>query len=57
MLSSEYCKIFQNSLFIEHLWWLLLTPVTHPYVNSEREKNKICLQVKFTAFTSLKKRK
>ena len=57
MLSSEYCKISKNSLFIEHLWSLLLTPVTHPYVNSEREKNKIWLQVKFTAFTSLKKRK
>ena len=57
MLSSEYCKISKNSLFIEHLWSLLLTPVTHPYVNSKREKNKIWLQVKFTAFTSLKKRK
>ena len=24
MFSSEYCKIFKNSLFIEHPWWLLL---------------------------------
>ena len=24
MLSCEYCKIFENSFFIERLWWLLL---------------------------------
>ena len=23
--SCGYCKIFKNSLLIEHLWWLLLT--------------------------------
>ena len=24
VFSCEYCKIFKNSFFIEHLWWLLL---------------------------------
>ena len=24
MLSCEYCKIFRNSIFVEHLWWPLL---------------------------------
>ena len=50
MFSSEHCDIFKNSLFTEYLWWLLLIPIRYPYVNSHRG-NKICLQVKFTAFT------
>ena len=24
VFSCEYCKIFENSFFIKHLWWLLL---------------------------------
>ena len=24
VLFFEYCKIFKNDFFIEHLWWLLL---------------------------------
>ena len=24
VFSCEYCEIFKNSFFIEHLWWLLL---------------------------------
>ena len=27
MVSCEYCEIFKNSFFIEHLWWLLTTDV------------------------------
>ena len=37
--------------------WLLLTPIMYPYFPSERGNNQIRLQVKFTAFTSLRKRK
>ena len=25
VFSSEFCKIFKNTFFIEHLWWLLLS--------------------------------
>ena len=25
IVSCEFCKIFKNIIFIEHLWWLLLT--------------------------------
>ena len=25
VLSCEFCKVFKNSFFIEHLWWLLLS--------------------------------
>ena len=24
VLSCEFCEIFKNTLFIEHVWWLLL---------------------------------
>ena len=24
MFSCEYCEVFKNSFFIEHLWWPLL---------------------------------
>ena len=26
--SCEYCEIFKNSFFIEHLWWLLLVSIS-----------------------------
>ena len=32
MLSCEYCKIFKNSVSIEHLWWLLLQVLYKKYV-------------------------
>ena len=24
MFSCEFCEVFKNTFFIEHLWWLLL---------------------------------
>ena len=30
MFSCEYCEIFGNSFFIEHLWWLLLKRFFQP---------------------------
>ena len=51
MLSWEYCEILRTTFFIEHL----LTPIRHPHVTSEPENNEIGLQVKFTAFNSLRK--
>ena len=24
MFSCQYCEIFKNTFFIEHLWWLLV---------------------------------
>ena len=56
MFFCEYCEIFLNSFFFGILL-LLLTPIRYPYVTSERENEKIRLQVRFTPFTSLSKRK
>ena len=30
MFSYKYWEILKNSFFIEHLWWLLLTPISYP---------------------------
>ena len=30
--SCEYCEVFKKRFFIEHLWWLFLTPIRYPYV-------------------------
>ena len=57
MFSCEYCEIFKNSFFIEHLCWMLLTPVRYPYVTSEQGSNKAQMQVKYTIFTGLRNRK
>ena len=56
MLSCKHCEIFKNGFFREQLWRLHLAPIRYPLVTAERENNKIRLQVKFTAFTSLRKK-
>ena len=50
-------KFLRTAIFIEHLCWLLLTPIRYHYVTSERGDNKIRLHVKFTQFASLSKTK
>ena len=55
MFSLEYCEIFKNSYFYRTP--LVAASDFYPYVTYERGNNKIRLQVKFTGFKSLRKRK
>ena len=51
LLSELHCTN-RNQLLVLHA-----TPIRYLYVTSEPENNKVRLQVRFTAFTSLRKRK
>ena len=42
MFSREYCEIFRNSFFIEHLWWLLL------YCHSRSYKDAVQFILRFS---------
>ena len=48
VFSCEFYKIFKNSFFIEHLWWLLLEKVQPATLLRKRQHR--CFLVKFAKF-------
>ena len=57
MFSCEFYKVFKNTFFTEHLWWLLLLVVSIPTLKFLDEgilKQKIWLNILFDLLASYK---
>ena len=44
MFSNEYCESFKNTIFIEHLWWLLLECFLTSNTGDLRNQNTLQIQ-------------